>query len=135
MDRASRPDVPTAPQFAVATRKDPRATLATVVAGKVDEIRALMHAEAAPGFNSEVASRMNWRRERISRELADVEKLSVALFLAAVEIHREQGRGEVADRLLASLNAGQPVKLKTAGAVVIRLADGQMFLDLEAPSK
>lgn len=136
MRKASVNAAVTAPQFGVASgvasRTDRHATLAAAVEAKVEIIRTLLAAEAIPGSQSEVASRMEWRRERVSREIQGVEKLSVALFLAAIAIHRQEGRGETADRLLSAINEGQPVKLKTNGAVVIRMADGQMFLDLQS---
>lgn len=87
---------------------------------------------AAPhGFQIRVADLMQARKERISRELQRVEKLSVELFLAEVSLHREEGRGDEADRLLALLNEGQPIRVSTDRALLIRMKDGQLFLDLQ----
>lgn len=106
--------------------------LRTALQEKLGRIRSLMVASAPHGFQTRVAELMNARKERISRELGSVEKLSVELVLAEVALHRAEGRPEHADRLLAALNEGEPVHLQTSGALVIRLRDGQMFLDLEA---
>lgn len=100
---------------------------------RVGRIRAAMSNGAVQGFHSRVATLMDYRRERISRELGCVEKLSVELLLAVVALHREEDRPITADRLLALINEGQPIRLRTNGAVVIRLSDGQLFLDLQPP--
>lgn len=125
------------PQFGVASggasRNKPLATLAEAIKAKVESIRSLIAAEGRPGFNSDVAGRMNWRRERISREIQGVEKLSVSLLLAEIECHRAEGRDAIADRLVAAITEGQPVKIRTDRALVIRMSDGQLFLDLQDP--
>lgn len=102
---------------------------------KLAKIRSLMVAEAPRGFQQGVAVLMEARKERISRELGGVKELSIELLLAEVALHRAEGRPEHADRLLAALNEGEPVHLQTSGALVIRLRDGQMFLDLTTEAR
>jgi hypothetical protein len=98
---------------------------------KIAKIRALMVSAAPRGFQQGVADLMDARKERISRELGEVQELSVRLVLAEVALHHAEGRPEHASRLIAALNEGEPVRLQTSGALVIRMRDGQMFLDLE----
>ena len=115
-----------------ASRNKRSAIFAAAINAKVEEIRVLVANEATHGFNADLAAAMLWRRERISREIQGVEKLSVALFLAEVQGHREAGRDAVADRLVSIINNGQPMTIRTDRAVVIRISDGQMFLDLQS---
>lgn len=131
MAKASVIAPPATPQFGVATRNERSATLAQAVGERVAKIRALLASEAPAGSQSDVARCMEWRRERVSREIHGVSELSLALVLGEIALHRFHGRHETADRLLSAINEGQPIKLKTSGAVVIRMADGQMFLDLQ----
>lgn len=117
-----------ATQSSVAARNS---KLRVALAAKLDAIRSLMVTAAPRGFQQGVADLMQARKERVSREIGAVEKLSLELVLAEVALHRAEGRPEHADRLLAAINEGEPLHFQTAGALVIRLRDGQMFLDLE----
>ena len=84
---------------------------ASPVTGIVETLRSLISADAPHGFNSDIAARMGWRKERVSRELSGVEKLSVELLLAAIEAHARAGRRDMADRIIRSLLVGQTVRL------------------------
>lgn len=112
------------------TSVQPTRNFSRRVNDRVSAIRSILYADSCRGMGAGIADRMGWRRERISRELQGTEKLSLDLFLASLELHREEGRSDVAHRLMAVINSGQPV-LSSNGAVVIRMSDGQLFLDLQ----
>jgi hypothetical protein len=133
MPRSSAARVPPSSQPSGGTVASRYAELRLAIADRVESLRSLMIGAAPHGFQVRVADLMQARKERISRELQRVEKLSVELFLTEVAMHREEGRPETADRLLAILNEGQPIRISTDRGIVIRLRDGQMFLDLEKP--
>jgi hypothetical protein len=100
---------------------------------RIEVIREDLANLAPYGFQARVASVIRARKERVSREIQRAADLTLRVFLAEIQLHREEGRGTEADRLLAALNEGQPIRLSTDRGIVIRLRDGQMFLDLEKP--
>lgn len=105
--------------------------LRVALRAKVERIRSAMVNAAPYGFQARVADLMEARKERISRELAAVEKLSVECLLAEIELHRAEGRDEAADSLLKAFTEGQPIHISTDRAIVVRMKDGQLFLDLQ----
>lgn len=74
------------------------------VVEKIGRIRSLMRDGAPHGFQQRLAVVLDIRKERISRELQSVEKLSVELVLAEIALHREEGRREQAEQILAAFN-------------------------------
>jgi hypothetical protein len=115
-----------------ADRTQRRASGRDSIERRVENIRALLASEAPRGFGIETASRMGWRKERIYRELSGVEKLSVSLLLAEVELHREHGRADVADRLIGLVTEGNIGTVPVPAGSVFRVFDrnGQLFLRL-----
>lgn len=109
-----------------------KADLQVSIRGRVGRLRVAMVNNAPLGFQRRVADLMDWREQRPTREVTGVEKLSVELLLAEVELHRVEGRSAEAESLLALVNEGQAIHLSTDRAVVIRMKDGQMLLDFEA---
>jgi hypothetical protein len=104
------------------------------IAEQIDRLRAAMVNGAPSGFAHRLTDAMGERKEWRSRQVGrDGEKLSVSLLLAEVNLHRAEGRAEQADALLAILTEGEPLRLPAASAVLIRLRDGQLFFDFDAP--
>jgi hypothetical protein len=93
---------------------------------RIAKLRAAMVNGAPWGFQERVSSLMDWRHQRVTREVTGVEKLSVELLLAEIALHRVEGRAEEADRLLGLVNAGQTIRMSADGAAIIRMRDGQM---------
>lgn len=114
-----------------AARIERLTTLRAEIEAGVERIRLVMIEGGPYGFQTGVAELLDIRKERVSKQLQRVENLTVELFLAEVALHRFEGRDETADRLLAALTAGQPIQMRTKGAVVIRLSDGQIALNFE----
>ena len=99
---------------------------------RIERIRADLVNLAPYGFQARVATVIRARSERVSREIQRAADLTLRVFLAEIQLHREEGRAEAADRLLAALNEGQPIRLSTDRALLIRMKDGQMFMDFQA---
>jgi hypothetical protein len=129
MRTASFAPASTATQSLLATRKEATRNLCESVEGRIESLRNLISGTRERGFLARLAMEMKWRPERTSRELARVEKLSVALLVAAAELHRQEGRASEADSILAALSGSAPHAVRTKGGIVIRIVDGQMQLD------
>lgn len=106
-------------------------TLELRVNERVARLRVRMIQLAPVGFQKRVADGMRWRKQRPTRGVTGVEKLSVPLFLAELELHREEGRTEAASELVGIVAEGQTIRLAADHGASIRMSGGQLLLDLE----
>jgi biotin synthase-related radical SAM superfamily protein len=93
--------------------------LRLAVAGRTEQIRALLIQHLPHGTKLVIAEILGSRKERISRELQGVEKLSEELVDVAIEILRLEGEREISERI-CSLRDGD------RSWVVTRHADGSV---------
>lgn len=93
----------------------------------MDGVRRILVNTASRGFASDLAAAMGWRVERRSRELAGVEKLSLADVVAEIELHKSNGEEAQAEAILAALLDGlsQNTSVAITPGSVIRIFDEQ----------
>lgn len=90
---------------------------------RTEKVRRAVLDAALYGFNQRVASLMEWRKERLSREQNGSDRLTVELVLAEALAHEEEGRPQSAAKILEAFQRKQ--------TPVIRLRDGQYLLEFE----
>ncbi len=118
-----------ATQSCVATRNKATRNICESVAARVAALRKVISQGAPRGFFSRICEEMEWKRQRPSREVGKVEKFSVELLLAAVDLHEAEGRPDQAAALMEAIERHLHRPISTTGAIVIQMKDGQLLLN------